>query len=143
MATRRALVTGGAGFIAGHLACSLLADGWTVTAFDSLLEQVHAEGRRPASLDSAVDLVVGDVRDGEAVRAVVDAGPWDLVVHLAAETGTGQSLDESTRHASVNVVERPRSSTPSLLRGPCRGISCSLPVVRSTAKASGATLLVG
>jgi dTDP-L-rhamnose 4-epimerase len=104
MATRRALVTGGAGFIAGHLGRALVAEGWSVTALASLLEQVHPAGERPASLDPAVDLVVADVRDAAAVREVVATGPWDLVVHLAAETGTGQSLTESTRHASVNVV---------------------------------------
>ena len=46
MARKRVLITGGAGFIGSHLADELLARGYSVRALDSLLPQVHGEGRR-------------------------------------------------------------------------------------------------
>ena len=98
------LVTGGAGFIGCALSHDLAAaaDRWVV--LDSLHPQVHAERERPAALHESAELVVGDVTDAGAWDALLADTRPDLVVHLAAETGTGQSLTESTRHASVNVV---------------------------------------
>lgn len=75
-----------------------------VVAVDSLLEQVHASGERPDELDGRVELVTGDVRDAAMWNEVIPRVRPAVVVHLAAETGTGQSLTEATRHASVNVV---------------------------------------
>lgn len=82
-----------------------LADAFDrVVALDNLHPQVHARPERPAALDPRVELVVGDVTDPAAwERLLADVTP-DVVVHLAAETGTGQSLTEATRHADVNVV---------------------------------------
>ena len=98
------LVTGGAGFI-GCALSSRLADRFDrVVALDNLHPQVHAERRRPASLDRRVKLVVGDVCDAKAWDALLaDVAPTS-VIHLAAETGTGQSLREATRHSHVNVT---------------------------------------
>lgn len=98
------LVTGGAGFIGTALIPHLARFERPVIVVDSLLDQVHPGGRPPACLAGVATLVVGDA---------ADAGMWDdllirctpgLVVHLAAETGTGQSLTEATRHAMANVV---------------------------------------
>ncbi len=98
------LVTGGAGFI-GCALSGPLADRFTeVRAVDVLHPQVHATPSRPPALDARVGLVVADVRDPAAWDEVLEAFRPDVVVHLAAETGTGQSLTEATRHASVNVV---------------------------------------
>lgn len=98
------LVTGGAGFI-GCALSGPLADRYDrVVALDNLHPQVHARQARPERLDPRVDLVRGDVTvagDWDAVLADVEP---DIVFHLAAETGTAQSLTESTRHAHVNVV---------------------------------------
>ena len=99
------LVTGGAGFIGCALSRVLAAeaDRWVVV--DSLHPQVHAEHRRPRALDDRAELVVADVTERPTWDALLDGGLRpDVVLHLAAETGTAQSLDESTRHASVNVV---------------------------------------
>lgn len=98
------LVTGGAGFI-GCAMSSALADNFTrVVAFDNLLPQVHAKAERPVDLDPRVELVVGDVSVAtDWDRLLSDFQP-DMIVHLAAETGTGQSLTEASRHAVVNVV---------------------------------------
>ena len=98
------LVTGGAGFIGCALAPHLLRLGLPVVAVDSLLEQVHPGGARPAALPGDVELVVGDVADPAVWDDVLARHRPQLVVHLAAETGTAQSLTESTRHAMTNVV---------------------------------------
>ena len=98
------LVTGGAGFIGCALAERLapLAERWVV--LDNLHPQVHARQERPAALHEAADLMVADVTDPQAFdRILADLRP-DLVIHLAAETGTAQSLSESSRHGRVNVV---------------------------------------
>ena len=97
------LVTGGAGFIGCALSQLLTpqADSWTV--LDSLHPQVHPSGGRPALLADEATLVVGDVTKAEAWDELGDLRP-DTVIHLAAETGTGQSLTEASRHGRVNVV---------------------------------------
>lgn len=99
------LVTGGAGFI-GCAMSKALADGYDrVIAFDNLHPQIHAERIRPAALDPRVELVVGDVCSADDWSALMATVPQiDTIVHLAAETGTGQSLTEASRHADVNVV---------------------------------------
>jgi dTDP-L-rhamnose 4-epimerase len=96
------LITGGAGFIGSHLADELLAHGYRVRALDSLVDQVHGEALRPEYLDPAVDLVVGDVRDREAVRRALLG--VDAVVHLAARVGVGQSMYELSDYTSSNAA---------------------------------------
>jgi dTDP-L-rhamnose 4-epimerase len=96
------LVTGGAGFIGRSVCRELLARGNKVRVLDSLIEQVHGGGGRPADLDADVELIHADVRDGDAVaRALAGA---DSVIHLAAEVGVGQSMYEVERYTSTNDV---------------------------------------
>lgn len=99
----RVLVTGGAGFIGTALAERYAAGATEWVAYDSLLPQVHGDSP-DLTLPGEVELVVGDVRDRQALAAVVARLRPDVVVHLAAETGTGQSLDEPSRHTDVNVT---------------------------------------
>jgi dTDP-L-rhamnose 4-epimerase len=98
------LITGGAGFIGCALGERLLDRFDRVVALDSLHPQVHPTTERPPALPRGVELVVGDVTDPVAWDRLLADCPADAVVHLAAETGTAQSLTEATRHASVNVV---------------------------------------
>jgi dTDP-L-rhamnose 4-epimerase len=93
------LITGGAGFIGSHLADRLLAAGYRVRAFDNLTAQVHG-GTRPAYLADDVELVVGDVRDADAVAGALDG--VDAVVHLAARVGVGQSMYEIADYVAEN-----------------------------------------
>lgn len=98
----RALITGGAGFIGSHLADELLACGYDVRALDSLTPQVHGPSRaRPGYLDGDVELIVGDVRDPEIVRQALLG--VDVVVHLAAAVGVGQSMYRIAEYTGVNV----------------------------------------
>ncbi|ATB28889.1 NAD-dependent epimerase/dehydratase family protein [Melittangium boletus] len=101
MRRKQVLITGGAGFIGSHLADELLAHGHRVRALDSLLPQVHGEGRsRPSYLNPEVELVVGDVRDREAVGRALEG--VDVVYHFAAAVGVGQSMYEVAHYTSVN-----------------------------------------
>jgi dTDP-L-rhamnose 4-epimerase len=97
----KTLITGGAGFIGAHLASHLLAAGEDVRVLDSLVEQVHGDVERPEYLGSDVELIVGDVRDRDAVaKALVGV---DKVVHLAARVGVGQSMYEIAEYTSANT----------------------------------------
>lgn len=98
------LLTGGAGFIGCEISQRLVARGDRVLAVDSLHPQVHESGRRPDALPAEVDLLVADVADDATWPQVLRRMRPDVVVHLAAETGTGQSFAEASRHAVVNVV---------------------------------------
>src|SRR6266540_5242591 len=96
------LITGGAGFIGSHLADLLLAGGDRVRVLDSLDPQVHVDGARPDYLDPDIELVVGDVRDHDAVATGLDG--VDRVVRFAAAVGVGQSMYEIERYTSVNAL---------------------------------------
>jgi dTDP-L-rhamnose 4-epimerase len=95
------LITGGAGFIGSHLADDLLRHGYDVRVLDSLVPQVHGESKHPPYLNGAAELLVGDVRDGDAVRDALEG--VDAVVHLAARVGVGQSMYELSEYASANT----------------------------------------
>jgi dTDP-L-rhamnose 4-epimerase len=95
------LITGGAGFIGSHLADRLLREGHRVRALDNLSPQVHGPaGARPGHLDREVELIVGDVRDESAVRRALLG--IDVVYHLAARVGVGQSMYEIARYTAAN-----------------------------------------
>jgi dTDP-L-rhamnose 4-epimerase len=99
------LITGGAGFIGSAFARILIdRHGAKITAFDNLLEQVHPSRQPPSNFPVQARLVRGDVRDRVALDNLFEDYAPDFVVHFAAETGTGQSMTEGARHASVNVT---------------------------------------
>lgn len=99
------LVTGGAGFIGANLISRLHREGYTLKALDNLSPQIHGADpeRSPLrqQIEGKCELMRGDVTDPAVVRAAL-AG-CDAVVHLAAETGTGQSMYEVTRYCHTNV----------------------------------------
>lgn len=97
------LITGGAGFIGSALARRLVGAGYDVAVMDVLHPQVHAEGAE-LNLPASARLFTGDVTHAADCDAVLRLCRPSQVVHLAAETGTAQSLSEATRHGSVNVV---------------------------------------
>lgn len=96
------LITGGAGFIGQHLTRHLLALHHEITILDNFLYQVHAGNRvLPSDLDKHVRLVVGDVADPACLGLALEG--QDCIVHLAAETGTGQSMYEVSRYERTNI----------------------------------------
>jgi len=99
--SRHILITGGAGFIGSHLADTLLAAGDRVRSLDNLSPQVHgARDTAPDYLSDEVELIVGDVRDREAVDRALQG--VDAVVHLAAAVGVGQSMYRMAHYTEVN-----------------------------------------
>ena len=98
------LITGGAGFIGSDLAKVLLEGGARVLVADSLHPQVHTQSGRPHRLPAQAELLPFDVTDPVAWDALLKMERPATVVHLAAETGTSQSLRESSRHGQVNCV---------------------------------------
>lgn len=100
------LITGGAGFIGSNLALQLIKAGHVVTILDNLSPQIH--GPNPAvtsmlyrSIKDKTNFVLGSVTDRAAWESVLPG--QDAIVHLAAETGTGQSMYEIRRYVDVNI----------------------------------------
>jgi dTDP-L-rhamnose 4-epimerase len=99
--TDRVLVTGGAGFIGRRLVRRLLDDGRAVTVLDALVESVHGpDADAPEELAGA-RFVRGDVREVADLRNALEGA--ELVYHLAAETGTGESMYRARHYVDVNV----------------------------------------
>lgn len=100
------LITGGAGFIGSNLALTLLKRGHQVTVLDNLSEQIH--GKNPEktsplylSIKDKVQFIKGTVACRETLqKAIADN---TVIVHLAAETGTGQSMYEIQHYTDVNI----------------------------------------
>jgi dTDP-L-rhamnose 4-epimerase len=100
------LITGGAGFIGSNLALKLIEKGYSVTVLDNLSEQIH--GKNPMENSSLflqikdkVNFIYGTVTDKECLqKAIADN---DVIVHYAAETGTGQSMYQIEQYTQVNI----------------------------------------
>lgn len=100
------LITGGAGFIGSNLALHLIELGHAVTILDSLSPQIHGDDALNSSplflsIKDHARFVQGSVCDEAAWQAVLPG--QDAIVHLAAETGTGQSMYEIKKYIDVNV----------------------------------------
>ncbi len=95
------LITGGAGFIGRHLSQQLAADGGLVTVLDNFSRQIHGSKPPPTHLSYVNRLIVGDIRDRIVVEDAIKG--QDVIVHLAAETGTGQSMYEILQYEGVNI----------------------------------------
>lgn len=117
-------ITGGVGFIGSRLAERWTRAGAAVTVFDSSHPQVasiYTDNRRRL-IELGVDVMKGDVRDRAALNAAIRKAAPDIVYHLAAETGTGQSYDEPARYCDVNItgtanlIEVLRTSSPKTRR---------------------------
>jgi len=96
--SKRILVTGGAGFIGRHLVDWLLHDGHEVTVMDSLVDQVH-HGKIP-QFPKEVSFVKANVNSNLVGSLIEDK---DVVFHLAAEVGIGQSMYEINRYVRENI----------------------------------------
>jgi dTDP-L-rhamnose 4-epimerase len=98
---QRVLITGGAGFIGAHVANELMTHGYSVRALDNLVPQVHGPAKaRPAYLSRDVELIVGDIRNSEAVFCALKN--VDAVIHLVSLVGVGQSMYQIDEYTSVN-----------------------------------------
>jgi dTDP-L-rhamnose 4-epimerase len=98
------LLTGGAGFLGCALAEKLARQGERIVVVDNLLSQVHPRQERPKKLIESIELIVKDVARKETWTDVFKNFRPDIIVHFAAETGTGQSLKEASKHGKTNVI---------------------------------------
>lgn len=99
----RILVTGGAGFIGRRVTAQLQSDGQWVRWLDNLDPQIHGAGAAddPEYCRAADEMVLGDVRAREDWGQALDG--IDAVIHLAAQTGTAQSMYRVAQYTDVNV----------------------------------------
>ncbi len=98
----RVLITGGAGFIGSRLARRLLVAGYDVSILDNFSPQIHGgETELAPDLRHAVQLFRGDVCDVSLCERALNGA--DVLVHLAAETGTGQSMYRVRHYTDVNI----------------------------------------
>ena len=99
------LITGGAGFIGSKLSLKLIEKGYNVRVLDNLSTQIHGNAVHLSplylSIKDKVDFVNGDVRNMDDWKKAIQK--QDAVIHLAAETGTGQSMYEVERYVNVNI----------------------------------------
>ena len=100
------LITGGAGFIGSNLSLALIDRGYTVFVLDNLSPQIHGEDPQTTSplyqsIKDKVTFIKADIRDRAALEALVNQ--VSIIVHYAAETGTGQSMYQIQQYSDVNI----------------------------------------
>lgn len=104
------LITGGAGFIGSEMVQQLNVDADkeknNIIVLDSLSEQVHGKEPEKSFLYNKIKgkctFIYGDITDYATVEKAV--GDCDYLIHLAAETGTGQSMYSINRYNDVNIM---------------------------------------
>jgi len=100
------LITGGAGFIGSNIALRLIDKGFGITVLDNLSPQIHGDDPETTSplfksIFDKVKFIKGSVTSKEDwINALENQ---DAVIHLAAETGTGQSMYEIHKYIDVNI----------------------------------------
>ena len=100
------LITGGAGFIGSNLALKLRSKGYNITILDNLSEQIHGKNPEKSSplyktVHNKVEFIKGSVTNINDWKRALKG--QDAIVHLAAETGTGQSMYNIRKYSDVNI----------------------------------------
>lgn len=101
------LITGGAGFIGSEIVSKLFeTKEWNITVLDLLSEQIHGNNYNESYLYNRIkdkcNFIKSDIRDFETVIKAVSNNEY--IIHLAAETGTGQSMYQINRYNEVNIM---------------------------------------
>jgi CDP-glucose 4,6-dehydratase len=130
VSVERALVTGGHGFAGAWLSKTLLGEGTAVTVLDR--QDPPVSGLALHGIESDVNVVNGDLRDGELLSKEIGGGDYDAVFHLAAVTIVGEAIGAPVTTFEVNV-----QGTWNLLEA-CREGGVGAVVVASSDKAYGA-----
>ena len=104
--SKHVLITGGAGFIGSHIALKLIEQGVQVTVLDNLSPQIHGNNPEKTSplynsIKDKVNFIKGSVTSRNDWKTALEG--VDAIIHLAAETGTGQSMYEIEKYVNVNI----------------------------------------
>ena len=104
---KKLLITGGAGFIGSEIVKQLTAQGgWDITVLDAMTEQIHGRDWQNSYLYRSIEgkcrFIRGSVTDLDAMKEAL-AGQ-EYVIHLAAETGTGQSMYQINQYNETNIM---------------------------------------
>ena len=100
------LITGGAGFIGSNLALKLISKGYNVTILDNLSPKIHGDDPKSTSplylsIANKVNFIEGTVTSADDLKKAI--ANQEIIVHLAAETGTGQSMYQIEHYVNVNI----------------------------------------
>lgn len=102
---QRFLITGGAGFIGRKLALQLAKKLENrIWVIDNLSPQIHGENIQEPIFPSNIIFVRGDIKNRKLVEETIQDAQPEVIVHMAAETGTGQSMYEINRYCDVNIL---------------------------------------
>jgi dTDP-glucose 4,6-dehydratase len=105
LASRRILVTGGAGFIGSAVARRIIRETpHSLLVFDKLTYAGNLSSLAPISNDPRYHFVRGDICDPQAVRAAFESFRPDWVMHLAAESHVDRSIDGPGEFIQTNLV---------------------------------------
>jgi UDP-glucose 4-epimerase len=94
----RVLVTGGAGYIGSVVSEELVNDGHEVVIYDNL-----SKGHRGAVVEGA-RFVEGDLLDADKLRKTLSDNRVEAVIHMAASSQVGESVEQPSKYYSNNVV---------------------------------------
>ena len=108
MESKRALLTGCAGFIGFHVTRRLLKEGYEVVGVDNL-NSFYNEGLKDARLEMlrnqpGFQFIHGEIADNQAVQEIFRLHKFGPVVHLAAQAGVRHSLENPHLYVQSNVV---------------------------------------
>jgi dTDP-L-rhamnose 4-epimerase len=103
---KKILITGGAGFIGSNLALALIESSYEVTVLDNLSTQIHGDNPEKTSplfqsIIGKVNFIEGTVTSKEDLKKAISDN--EIIVHFAAETGTGQSMYQIEHYTTVNI----------------------------------------
>ncbi|MGY8989339.1 MAG: SDR family NAD(P)-dependent oxidoreductase [Flavobacteriales bacterium] len=98
------LITGGAGFIGSRLCEKLFDQGYNLTILDNLSEKIHGkeESFLYKKIKDKCTFIKGDVRNKDDWKKSIKN--QEIIIHLVAETGTGQSMYEVEKYNDVNIM---------------------------------------
>jgi len=101
------LITGGSGFIGTEIVNQLYATGnWKIIVLDSMTEQIHGKDWKNSYLYKKIEgkckFIRGSVCDLNTVQKAIEESEY--IIHLAAETGTGQSMYRINQYNETNIM---------------------------------------
>lgn len=104
---RKVLITGGAGFIGSEIVKQLYETGeWDITVIDSMNKQIHGEEWEQSymykQIERKCNFVYGSICDLDVIKKAIADN--EVIIHLAAETGTGQSMYQINQYNETNIM---------------------------------------